>query len=335
MTGPASSGCCSTAKEIKSLGLGDAKAEQVQKKVDAALANFAKAAEHQKMIVPGTKWVSFGGNSAGRWCRPAPTIRPADLTVYENVMAMIETDGKPQAIGVGTMVRVGDAWRLIDAPQLTDALANGGGDSKPFFMDLPRPDRPTDGRSTSRTKKLKSCMKELQQTGRHQRRRPRPNSTTRRAELIEEIAKEVGRRAATHVVSQPGRHAERRGADRRTIRPESSGSTPCYESLKDKDEELAFYVQFRALTADHSRAIVGRRREHQLRADPGRLDRRSEEVRREQQEVSGHGRRHDGTGDRPGVRRRRRRSRQVVRLDRQRLPQARRCIARPKARKRG
>ena len=70
-----------------------------------------------------TKWVSFAGNQPG--LVPAGTEdSTADLNVYENVMAMIETEGKAQAISVGAIVRVKDTWRLIDVPQVNDSTAD-------------------------------------------------------------------------------------------------------------------------------------------------------------------------------------------------------------------
>ena len=69
-----------------------------------ALANFATLVGQQKLIAPTP--------SGSRSAAAQPGIVPAgteestaDLVVYENVAAMIETDGKPQAITVGTLVR--------------------------------------------------------------------------------------------------------------------------------------------------------------------------------------------------------------------------------------
>ena len=53
-----------------------------------------------------------------------------DLIVYENVAAVIETDGKHAQLAVGTLVQVDKVWRLIDLPtNLVDektAAASGG-----------------------------------------------------------------------------------------------------------------------------------------------------------------------------------------------------------------
>ncbi len=124
-----------TPKELKALGVGAAKAELLSKKIEAAPTAFAKLASQQKSINAKSKWVSFGGYQPGMV--PAGTEdSTADLTVYENVMAMVETEGNAQPIAVGALVHVGDTWRLIDAPQLSEEVATN--EYKPFFFAMPR-----------------------------------------------------------------------------------------------------------------------------------------------------------------------------------------------------
>ena len=52
-------------KELKALGIGQAKSDQLQAKVEAALGAFTKLAGQQKLITPATKWASFTGNQPG------------------------------------------------------------------------------------------------------------------------------------------------------------------------------------------------------------------------------------------------------------------------------
>jgi len=93
------------ANELTSLGTSPAKTEQLRKKIEVAAASFAKLAAGQTVVGKDSKWVSFGGMQPG--LVPAGTDdATADLMVYENVMAMVENDGKPQAVSVGTLVRV-------------------------------------------------------------------------------------------------------------------------------------------------------------------------------------------------------------------------------------
>ena len=48
-----------------------------------------------------------------------------DLHVYENVAAVIESGGNHNQVIIGTLVRAGDVWRLIDLPRsISDAQAS-------------------------------------------------------------------------------------------------------------------------------------------------------------------------------------------------------------------
>ena len=102
-------------EESKQLGFAGDRAAEIGQKIEAAKAGFKKAIELAG-AKKATEWVDFSA--------PRPGVVPADgkqltkdVVVYENVIAMVDTEGKHGEINVGTMVRVGDSWRLIDAPE--------------------------------------------------------------------------------------------------------------------------------------------------------------------------------------------------------------------------
>ena len=98
--------------EISSLGLGKQKAAELAERVQRALVNLDSIATKQKHIGKDTEWIDFGGLRPG--VIPAGTDgAKRDVTVYENVVAMIETGGKPAQLPIGTLVRVGQGWRLV------------------------------------------------------------------------------------------------------------------------------------------------------------------------------------------------------------------------------
>ncbi len=124
-----------TAGELKSLGLGAKKRAAVAKKLSAAPAAFEKLAKSQKTVTKTTRWAHFGGTRPG--VVPAGTDGSTrDLTVYENVVATVESQGRHAQVYVGTIIRVADRWRLIDVPLVltgtTGELANTG-----FFFRAP------------------------------------------------------------------------------------------------------------------------------------------------------------------------------------------------------
>ncbi len=107
-----------TESEIKSLGLGADQAKDLGEKVAAAGKKFADVARQQKVVGPKTVWIHFGGTRPG--IVPSGTEGSTkDLIVYENVMAMIDTAGKHAQVQVGTLVKSGENWRLIDLPRAT------------------------------------------------------------------------------------------------------------------------------------------------------------------------------------------------------------------------
>jgi thiol-disulfide isomerase/thioredoxin len=241
-----------TDKELKTLGLGAKKAELLQRKIAAAPAGFSKLVTKQKLVTPETKWASLSGGQPG--LVPAGTDDSTiDLLVYENVMAMVETDSKAQAIGVGSMVRVKDAWRVIDVPQISDD-ANAEAESRPFFYAMPRGDQPNGPSVPKPNQKMVEQMTILQNMP-----EITPQSTPaelgKRADLIETIAKEADadmrstwyRQLADTLSAsvQTGNYPE--GIDR---------LKSLYNALKTKDDQLGAYVHFRFLTAELGRALA-------------------------------------------------------------------------------
>ena len=103
--------------ELKSLGLGDEKVEELGKRLAAAEAEFAKLADEQKALGPDAKWLQFSASGPG--VVPSGTHGSTeDIRVYENVAAIVESGGKTGEVLVGTLVQVGDGWRVIGAPRL-------------------------------------------------------------------------------------------------------------------------------------------------------------------------------------------------------------------------
>ena len=106
-----------TKAELKELGLGSRKNEELIERLGVANANFKKFSSTQKTIDKSSRWASFGADKPG--LVPAGTEEStADVLAYENAMAVVETESGPQQLMVGTLVKVGEAWRLLDVPRL-------------------------------------------------------------------------------------------------------------------------------------------------------------------------------------------------------------------------
>ena len=104
-----------TPTELKTLGLGTKMQEALYQKTRQAAGNFSKQVARQPVVARDSKWIDFGGLQPG--VVPAGTNGSTkDVVVYENVVAMIETNGKHGQLQVGTLIRVGDKWRVVDVP---------------------------------------------------------------------------------------------------------------------------------------------------------------------------------------------------------------------------
>jgi thiol-disulfide isomerase/thioredoxin len=117
-----------TDEETTSLGLGSEKRTALSQRLTETSAEFRKLSAGQKTIDSSARWASFGADKPG--VVPAGTDGSTkDIVAYENAMAAVETKEGTQQIVVGTLVRVGDKWRLIDVPKIASegTVVNEGG----------------------------------------------------------------------------------------------------------------------------------------------------------------------------------------------------------------
>jgi len=105
-----------TDSELKSLGIGPEKAKELSKRLADLPAKFKDMSTRQEVVTGTSKWVQFSGNRPG--IVPAGTDGSTkDLCVYENVVAIVQTGPEHGQVQIGTLVRVGDVWRVIDVPE--------------------------------------------------------------------------------------------------------------------------------------------------------------------------------------------------------------------------
>ena len=118
-------------QEIRSLQLGTQKAELLAQRVADARSQFKAWAAGQNVVTAKSRWTNFGADKPG--VVPAGTDgSKRDVIVYENVVALLETADEPRQLLVGTMIRVGESWRLVELPR---AVSEGAqlSDSGVFF----------------------------------------------------------------------------------------------------------------------------------------------------------------------------------------------------------
>lgn len=121
-----------TKEELEELGLDKTRADQIAERIAAAEKGFATLAEKHKATTASATWINFGATRPG--AIPAGEGATKEIEIYDNVAAMIETGGKNSQIAIGTLVRVGDTWKVIDLPQ---GLGGSEVTSSGFFFNAP------------------------------------------------------------------------------------------------------------------------------------------------------------------------------------------------------
>ena len=105
-----------------------------------------------------------------------------DIQVYENVLAIVQLGGEHGQVQIGTMVKVGEGWRVIDVPQVVpegQSLASAG-----FFFVVSQSAVPQVAAGAP-SEKSQEAMAELEKL----------DAAANRAGLPEEIARVNARRA--------------------------------------------------------------------------------------------------------------------------------------------
>lgn len=248
-----------SADEIKSLGLGADKASQLAKRVGEASGQFAALLKQQSAVTPKSVWMHFGATRPG--LVPVGTDESTkDLLVYENVVAMIDTEGKHGQVHVGTLVRVGNAWRLVGAPQIPgegdNQLADAG-----FFFQSPLANRPETteqtGGPSQQVQDLLAELESLDKAGHGGSPADLAKHNAKRGDILERLANES---------TTPEDRAQwlRQLADTVSAAAQS-GEYPdgvqrlktLHEKLEKEgaDADLAAYIKFRYLTADYGLSI--------------------------------------------------------------------------------
>ena len=234
-----------TPRELAALGLGDEKAKQIGLQIEKADSAFRVAAAQQTTIIPSSRWVQFTG---GR-----PSLMPAgtdgatkDLRVYDNAGATVQTGGRFVHLQIGTLVQVGDVWKVIEAPIL-DSKRETPLVSGHTFSLVSASNKDAEAQQGLAEETLKQ-MTELEKYD---------PLDLRRADILEKLAQQARTVADRAMWYQ-------QMADTLSSAVQS-GNAPSaikrLESLQEflqknkTDKALVAYVRFRTITAEHSQKL--------------------------------------------------------------------------------
>jgi len=115
-----------TPGELNGLGFGPPRADTISESIKAAPAKFSKLAAEQTTVKSQTRHVDF--SSARPGTIPIGTAGSTkDVTICDNATALVQTDDKHDQVSIGTLISVGDTWKLIDVPPVTNDNQPTGG----------------------------------------------------------------------------------------------------------------------------------------------------------------------------------------------------------------
>ena len=116
-----------TSKEFSALGLGPVIAKDVSQRLQKARSGFLSMARGQKVIGGEAKFVD-AGNGRPYMLAAGSFKSKRDLVVYDQASAFFD-GGRSNQLSLGSLIKVGDVWRMIELPELVDPktpLASGG-----------------------------------------------------------------------------------------------------------------------------------------------------------------------------------------------------------------
>jgi len=110
-----------TREELEAAGFEGTMLADLVARVAAAPAEFARVAGGQKQIGPEAKWTAMMAPQPPGTLPAGSDGVARDVAAYDNVVAVVDNGGRNAQVFVGSLVRCGDAWRPVAAPQLAGA----------------------------------------------------------------------------------------------------------------------------------------------------------------------------------------------------------------------
>lgn len=246
-----------SASEIDALGLGEEKEQLLKQRVADARKQFESWASGQNVVTTQSRWTNFGADKPG--VVPAGTDgSKKDIVVYENAVALLDDNGQAKQLLVGTLIRVGDAWRIVDLPK---AISEGAvvSDGGVFFSASfsPRGTASQAELSGGISKAMERLVSDLQEIDSKLATAGNdgPQLQSRRADVLEKLVSESAGQPEDRstwikqfadTVSAAAQTGEYPGGVKRM--QDFAGKL---SSVNASDGELS-YVVFRMITADHN-----------------------------------------------------------------------------------
>ncbi len=118
-----------TKAEFDSLGLTGKVGSEVAKRLEAAKRGFSVLVRGQNQISSSSKFVHSGNGQPSVAAVSKKDGISKDITCYDHASTVFENNGKFGNLSLGTVIRVGSNWRLMELPEIVDPkkpIMNGG-----------------------------------------------------------------------------------------------------------------------------------------------------------------------------------------------------------------
>jgi thiol-disulfide isomerase/thioredoxin len=245
-----------TAAELPSLGLGKAKTAALTAKIAKAPADFRELAGRQTAVAAGSKWLQFSGLRPGTV--PAGTDGATkDLDVYENVVAIVQSGTRHVQVQIGTILRVGSVWKVIDAPVILEEGQAGTATAGIFFQAAP-PSRGAPAAAAAPNEKTQKLLAQLEAID---------PADPKRAAILEQLADQAASpedratwvRQLADTISAASQSGKSPDGDKRL--------QALFEKLQKSasDKNLAAYVKMRQLMTGYALSLQA------PKADPAKI----------------------------------------------------------------
>ena len=116
-----------TPEEFRSLGLTGYVAKDAAARLDNARKGFGEMVRGQKAITASSKWINSGNGQPSLAAVGAGLSK--DLICHDHASSVFLNGSETDTLAIGTMVKIGEVWRLMELPQVVPRgkpIENGG-----------------------------------------------------------------------------------------------------------------------------------------------------------------------------------------------------------------
>lgn len=114
-----------TGDEFKSLGLSGKIADDAKQRLAKAQSGFANMVRGQKAINASSKWINSGNGQPSM--APKGDEMAKDLIVHDHASSVFQSKSGTNTLALGTLVKIGNVWRLMELPQVVSGTIDNGG----------------------------------------------------------------------------------------------------------------------------------------------------------------------------------------------------------------